>query len=405
MNKKENYSHSKIGTFYNCPRKFEFIYKKKYPRSSNVYSLKGTILHAMIELYINGDDFNLPYEGEFTKLPKEEFDKFKEEFKTIKEQPLIKQLKQIYNKFEIVQMEKKLGNIFSEFAFNGSADTFIKNKDKCIIIDYKTGKVYEKWEQLKYYALMASYLYPDLTEFLLILSFTTFNEERKVKLIREDLNVIEKELLKKINEISSTEIYYKNLSKFCDYCEYKKECMMKDQLDKVMTDVIEARDMLPSSFKGPLVWDGYIDSNVTIINDHPTKIDIETKSILSEDSEEGLLLWNLMAEYELKRHKFLIINSYYYLNENYEPLESKHSNITEHQFDNILNITDSNIYIILGEESFNKLTKLNGSFKHNTKIKWNNKIIYMFYHPYDILNNIKNKLTYNLLGEIKEKLF
>lgn len=402
MSEKEYFSYTKVNTFENCPRKFEFVYKRKYPKSSNVHSLKGTLLHAMIEAYLSGDDFDIPYEGEFRSLPEDEFNKMKEEFENIKTQTLIQQLKKIYGQYEKLSMEDKVFKTFPDFSFNGSSDTFVKHKDRAIIIDYKTGKPREDFTQLKYYALIYSYIYPEINNFSLILSFVSYNDDRKIILEKKDLEEVENDLLFKINEILNTKSFNKKLSKLCDYCEYKNECMMKDQIDKVSSDIIESKGILPLDFKGPLIWDGYIGSKVSIINQYPSIKDLENNQILTSNSDEGIMLDNILEEYELNRKNFFILNHIYFLNKDNEIGESKYSSINDEQFKNLLRIPNNNYYIIFGEKTFEKITNLKNTFKHDTKIEWKSKTIYMFHHPYDILNNYDDEVTYNLFKEIKE---
>lgn len=399
---KENYSYSKINTFTNCPRKFQFVYKLKFPRSSNVSSLKGTLLHSMIELYIKNENYDIPYSGDYLKLPKSEFDSFKLEFEQkIIHQDIIQQLKNICSKMEILEMEKKLSNIFNTFSFTGYADTFIKNNKNSIIIDYKTGKVYPNFEQLKYYALISSYLYPELEKFMLILSFTTYNEKKELTITKNDLKAIELDLIKKINDLENCETYNKSATKLCDYCEYKTECLMKDQIDLVYTNILESKYHLPGKIKGPLVWDGYIKSKVTLINEKPNKEDLDNNKILS--GYDGLLINNILNDYDIKLSDLFILNHQFYLDNNYEELDEKIKYINLNQYNNILNIVKSKNIIIFGEKLYKEITNRN-DFKHNTKITFENKNIYMFYDTNYIINNFDKSFTYNLIEEIKELL-
>lgn len=404
MYNKEYYSYSKVNCYENCPRKFEFIYKKFYPKSSNVFALKGTLLHAMIELYINGDDFDIPHEGDFEKLPLEEFNKFKEEFENIKKQPLIQQLKKIYGNYEVVEMESKLSNIFDDFSFNGKADTLVKNGNKVIIIDYKTGAIREDFTQLKYYALIASILYPEVEDFLLVLSYVAHNTDKRMVIKKSDIEEINEELLTKITDIIKVKTFEKKLSRLCDYCEYKNECMMKDQFDKVENDILDSKNILPSSFSGPIVWDGYIGSKVVIINDFPLENDFNHKTIFARNTEEGEFINNMLNEYEMKKNHFLLLNKTFFVNKDFKPGENKYANINEDQFKTLLSMTNSEHYVIFGKENFEKITKLEGVFQHDTKIEWKGKTLFMFEHPTRIINEIETELTYNLLEEIKEIL-
>src|SRR5574344_1375967 len=204
---KEQFSYSKINTYNICPRKYEFSYIDFYPRkgSSDVV-LKGTLLHKMIELYINDKDYNIPYEKEFLSLKEEDFNAFKEGFEKIKEQPLIKQLKKMKDSCEI-NVEKKL-----------------------IIIDYKTGKVNQNFEQIEFYALVSSYLYPEVQDFLLVLSFVSHEQDLKITLKKEDMFKIENKLIKYISNINNSIKFDKKVGPLCNYCDYKDECDKKYKL-------------------------------------------------------------------------------------------------------------------------------------------------------------------------------
>lgn len=399
---KESYSYSKMDTFLNCPRKFQFVYKLKFPRSQNVATLKGTLLHSMIELYIKDQNYDIPYEGNYLKLPKSEFDSFKIEFKEkIIKQEIIQQLKQICSKVELLEVEKKLSNIFNTFSFTGYADTFVKNNKNAIIIDYKTGKVYEKFNQLKYYALISSYLYPEIENFKLILSFTTYNEKLELVVKKEELKEIELDLINKIKNLEECDFYKKSATKLCDYCEYKTECLMKDQIDLVYTNILESKYHLPGKINGPLVWDGYIKSNVTLINEKPNKSDLDNNKILS--GYDGLLISNILDDYDIKLHELFILNYQYYLDNEYNDLNKNIRNINLNQFHNILNIVKSKNIIIFGEKLYKEITNRD-DFEHNKKIVFENKNIYMFYDTNYIINNFEKSFTYNLIKEIKELL-
>lgn len=402
MNIKENFSYSKINTFYNCERKYEFIYKKKYPKSNNVSSLKGTLLHKMIELYIQDLDYNIKYEGDFTQLPEKEFNLFKEEFeKNIKHQNIIKSLKSMYGKQEALEMENKISNIFNNFVFSGTADTFVKNNNKIIIIDYKTGKPFRNFEQLEYYAYIYSLIYPEVKEYMLILSYVMYNKEEVLKISKDDLDKIKTNLIDKIDNINNTNIYNKNISKLCEYCEYKKECMIKDQLDLIYTDIIESKDLLPAKIKGPLVWDGYVKSDMMIVTSDLSINDYDNNKIFSGD--ERIYISNILEEYNIKLNELFILNYDMFVDKNGKQLAKKYNEINKNQFNNIMNIINPKIIIIFGKNTYNKLTNRN-NFKHDTKIEYNGKTLFMFEDANYIINNFEKNFTYNLLTELKEKI-
>lgn len=396
---KESFSYSKINTFDNCQRKYEFSYLKKYPRSSNVSSLKGTLLHKMIELYVKGLDYNIEYDGDFKKLPEIEFNNFKKEFESIKEQSTIQALKGMYGKYEVLDVENKVSNIFEDFVFSGVCDTFVKNENKIIIIDYKTGKPYRNFEQLEYYAYIYSLIYPEVENYMLILSYVMYEKDEILKIKKEDLLDVENKLLRKIDLINNTNIYNKNTTQLCNYCEYKKECMIKDQLDKVYMDIIDSKNILPNKIKGPLVWDGYVGSKIAILTSNLKKENYLENKIHFAD--EKILINNLFEEYNIKYNELFLLNYDFYVDEDYNILNDNFRDLNINQFNNILNIINPKIIIIFGRNTYNKITNRD-DFKHDSKIEFKGKTLYMFNEPNYIINNFDKEFTYNLFLEIKE---
>lgn len=397
---KEQFSYSKINSYNTCPRKYEFSYVDFYPRKeNNTNIIKGTLLHKMIELYINDQDYNIAYEGEFLLLKEEEFNAFKQEFESIKEQTLIKQLKKMKENCEELNVEQKLSNIFNDFAFSGFSDTLVKNKDKVIIIDYKTGKVYPNFEQLEFYALIASYIYKEVNEFLLILSFTSHTTDYKLTIKRDELYKIENKLLKYISNIKNSIKFQKKIGPLCNYCEYKPECEAKDKLDKIVEDVLYSKKFLPSSAKGPLIYNGYIGSNTIVLNEEITLDDIKKQRILSGDN--GTFLLNILQEYKIKLNHLFMLNYNFYVDNEGNQLEGVLEDFNREQFNQIFKLINPSNIIIFGEELYKKFTKKE-DFAHNSVKIHNGMNIYMFDNFEKILNNFEEEVNLDILNELNQ---
>lgn len=397
---KEQFSYSKINTYNICPRKYEFSYIDFYPRKgSSDIVLKGTLLHKMIELYINDKDYDIPYEKEFLSLKEEDFNAFKEDFEKIKEQPLIKQLKKMKDSCEI-NVEQKLTNIFENFIFSGNTDTLVKNEKKLIIIDYKTGKVNQNFEQLEFYALVSSYLYPEVQDFLLVLSFVSHEQDLKITLKKEDMFKIENKLIKYISNINNSIKFDKKVGPLCNYCDYKDECDKKDKLNKILEDINYSKKFLPSTnVVGPLVYNGYIGSNTIILNDIYNENDFKTKRILSGD--EGTFLSNILEEYKIKLNHLFLLNYNFFVDKNYNEFEDVLKSFNKEQFEQILDIIKPKNIIIFGEDLYKKFTNLE-NFEHNTIKIFKDYNILAFNDINTIIENFENDNNFDILKNILE---
>ena len=397
---KEQFSYSKINTYNICPRKYEFSYIDFYPRKgSSDIVLKGTLLHKMIELYINDKDYDIPYEKEFLSLKEEDFNAFKEDFEKIKEQPLIKQLKKMKDSCEI-NVEQKLTNVFENFIFSGNTDTLVKNEKKLIIIDYKTGKVNQNFEQLEFYALVSSYLYPEVQDFLLVLSFVSHEQDLKITLKKEDMSKIENKLIKYISNINNSIKFDKKVGPLCNYCDYKDECDKKDKLNKILEDINYSKKFLPSTnVVGPLVYNGYIGSNTIILNDIYNENDFKTKRILSGD--EGTFLSNILEEYKIKLNHLFLLNYNFFVDKNYNEFEDVLKSFNTEQFEQILNIIKPKNIIIFGEDLYKKFTNLE-NFEHNTIKIFKDYNILAFNDINTIIKNFENDNNFDILKNILE---
>ncbi len=397
---KEQFSYSKINTYNICPRKYEFSYIDFYPRKgSSDIVLKGTLLHKMIELYINDKDYDIPYEKEFLSLKEEDFNAFKEDFEKIKEQPLIKQLKKMKDSCEI-NVEQKLTNVFENFIFSGNTDTLVKNEKKLIIIDYKTGKVNQNFEQLEFYALVSSYLYPEVQDFLLVLSFVSHEQDLKITLKKEDMFKIENKLIKYISNINNSIKFDKKVGPLCNYCDYKDECDKKDKLNKILEDINYSKKFLPSTnVVGPLVYNGYIGSNTIILNDIYNENDFKTKRILSGD--EGTFLSNILEEYKIKLNHLFLLNYNFFVDKNYNEFEDVLKSFNKEQFEQILDIIKPKNIIIFGEDLYKKFTNLE-NFEHNTIKIFKDYNILAFNDINTIIENFENDNNFDILKNILE---
>ena len=293
-----------------------------------------------------------------------------------------------------------MSSICINFIFSGNTDTLVKNEKKLIIIDYKTGKVNQNFEQLEFYALVSSYLYPEVQDFLLVLSFVSHEQDLKITLKKEDMSKIENKLIKYISNINNSIKFDKKVGPLCNYCDYKDECDKKDKLNKILEDINYSKKFLPSTnVVGPLVYNGYIGSNTIILNDIYNENDFKTKRILSGD--EGTFLSNILEEYKIKLNHLFLLNYNFFVDKNYNEFEDVLKSFNKEQFEQILDIIKPKNIIIFGEDLYKKFTNLE-NFEHNTIKIFKDYNILAFNDINTIIENFENDNNFDILKNILE---
>ncbi|MGD9276628.1 MAG: PD-(D/E)XK nuclease family protein [Candidatus Pacearchaeota archaeon] len=252
MTKKKYYSHSKIGTFEQCPRKFKFKYIEKIPEElKTIEAHLGTVVHATLEwLYsLKIENKKIPDISEVISYYTE---KWREEFST--ETKIIKQgmelkdyfskgvqfLLEYYNRnypFDdnTLEVEKKiLINLDDDgkYLIQGYIDRLSHNKEKdeYEIHDYKTSNSFpdkEKVEndrQLALYSLAIREVIGEDKNICLTWHYLAFDKKVCSRRTNEQLNELKEKILEQIKEIESTEKFPTFISPLCDWCGYKKIC-------------------------------------------------------------------------------------------------------------------------------------------------------------------------------------
>ena len=105
---------------------------------------------------------------------------------------------------------------------NGIVDYFCFEEDTCIIIDWKTGKIYKnKGElQLKLYALWIFLKYPNINTVKSCYYYVEHEEQTEYVYKREELQQIKDFFLEKIKYISEIETFEKTPHVNCKYCDF-----------------------------------------------------------------------------------------------------------------------------------------------------------------------------------------
>jgi len=103
-------------------------------------------------------------------------------------------------------------------------------KNNYYVIDYKTGNAIKSQNdldndrQLAMYSVWVKEKHPEARNVILMWNFLAFNEEKTSQRTNEELEKIKKEVENKIKEIEICNEFPANVTRLCDYCEYKPMC-------------------------------------------------------------------------------------------------------------------------------------------------------------------------------------
>jgi len=246
------YSHSKIQTFEQCKLKYKFKYidKIKPEFEQSIEAHLGSCIHNTLEKLYNQVLKNkiLSLDETIEIYLREWQKKFTNEIRIIKDnltekdylEKGIKFLVDYYTKhypFDdgTLELEKKIEISLSpnsEHKLIGYIDRLVFNKEKqqYEIHDYKTANSlpnkdkFENDKQLALYALGIKQLHGEHYPVLLTWHYLSYNLRIDSTRTNAQLENLKEEVIKKIEEIESTEEFSPQKSILCDWCEYKNFC-------------------------------------------------------------------------------------------------------------------------------------------------------------------------------------
>jgi len=245
------YSTSKQQVHSQCPQKFKFIYIDGIKRfKTSLPLIKGSYIHKVIE-------HNFDYKVDF------ELDEIFTKEERLKADKLIKRFeKGLGSKYKDIMAESDLSPIHEErFAWKLSKDSKklvelcayweysawlrgaldfqyvvkeLENSDDLTAynIDWKSGKskVNDRFskdfgkEQARNYSVYLFLKYPNVKKVISRFVFVEHNNEMERIYYREDLTKLLIEILKETKVIEKDEKYLPNVTKLCDWCDYKDLC-------------------------------------------------------------------------------------------------------------------------------------------------------------------------------------
>lgn len=236
------YSFSRIQTFNQCQRKFKYSYIDKLSTKFNPAFAKGKAIHSILESW--------GLENPRESRDEENIEKTQKHFDIVDNFINSTLGKDVMSKKSAREVEffldKDLNPCEKEDAnFVGYIDrvNFFENAvdltPKVELIDFKTGKYKDlKWQdftQLMIYSIYIFKKYNKIDKIKLRFVYVEHNLENDLILERDAIKEVEKKLLNDINEIeeltkdflisNNENIFKKNITKLCDYCDFKEICL------------------------------------------------------------------------------------------------------------------------------------------------------------------------------------
>jgi putative RecB family exonuclease len=267
------YSHSRIATFEDCPKRFEYRYVLKISTDTEgIEAFVGKRVHEVLErLYKAADRGHVPpiekVVYRYHQLFEESYDADRvrivregtpvEFYRQMGERCLTAYYRRYYpfDADETLGIEKRVTFALDEkreYRFQGIIDRIVRARDGAIEIhDYKTsgraatqGQV-DKDRQLALYQIGLADHYPDQP---MRLVWHYLQQDRKLTSTRtpEQLRILSEDTMSAVDRINDeTEFKPKN-SALCDWCEYNDRCPIYPK-ERLRNDRAEASSPEPSS--------------------------------------------------------------------------------------------------------------------------------------------------------------
>ena len=246
------YSHSRLASFENCPKQFEFRYIQKIPsQTESIEAFVGKRVHEILErLYLFVGRGQVPgvekVVDRYQKLWEETYDA--ERVRIIREGTPLSFYRNLgesclrgyylkhypFDDAETLGIEKRV--VFplddaGEYKMQGIIDRVSRARDGVIEVhDYKTGarvpsqKVVDQDRQLALYQLGLTRQYGEDQPFRLVWHYVAKNQTRVSTRTPEELAELRAATMARIDEIQAATSYPARKISLCPWCEYKNRC-------------------------------------------------------------------------------------------------------------------------------------------------------------------------------------
>lgn len=246
------YSHSRLSSFENCPKQFEYRYIQKIPsETEGIEAFVGKRVHEILErLYLFVGEGKIPgvekVVDRYHKLWEETYDG--ERVRIIREGTPLSFYRNLgesclrgyymrhypFDESETLGIEQRV--VFplddaGEYQMQGIIDRISRARDGAIEVhDYKTSarvpsqRILDQDRQLALYQIGLSKKYGEDAPFRLVWHYVAKNVTRVSTRTPEQLRTLREQTIARIDEIqAATEFKAKKIS-LCPWCEYKSIC-------------------------------------------------------------------------------------------------------------------------------------------------------------------------------------
>lgn len=225
------YSFSKIHTFFECQKKFDFTYVNKIDIDRDyvdpIYYVRGRFLHSYIADRLNGGDgmklkgYNLDINDKLTLIDhadtslENEYISLSFDFE-----------KNHIEKYISLNKDLEPNTSKDKSAFNGYIDYVAVHEDFAMIVDWKTGKYRPSadYAQLEIYAIWLFQTHPEIKEIDLVFYYVEHNKFIMKTINPTDVETLKLDLKEKINIIENTEEFLLTESRHCPQCPFFNAC-------------------------------------------------------------------------------------------------------------------------------------------------------------------------------------
>jgi len=246
------FSHSRISSYENCPKQFEFRYVQKIERESeSIEAFVGKRVHEVLErLYLFAGRGMLPgvekVVDRYQKLWEEAYDA--DRVRVVREGASVDFYRALgercvrgyyvrhypFDEGETLGLEKRV--LFpldkdGRYRMQGIIDRISRARDGVIEVhDYKTGarvpsqRILDEDRQLALYQLGLAREYGEDTPFRLVWHYVAKDVTRISTRTREDLDALRRTTISRIDEIRTATDYPARKSALCGWCEYREIC-------------------------------------------------------------------------------------------------------------------------------------------------------------------------------------
>lgn len=246
------FSHSRISSFENCPKQFEFRYVQKIERETeSIEAFVGKRVHEVLErLYLFTGRGMVPgiekVVDRYHKLWEESYDA--ERVRVVREGMAVAFYRALgercvrgyyvrhypFDDGETLGLEQRVVFPLDEagqYQMQGIIDRISRARDGVIEVhDYKTGarvptqRALDEDRQLALYQIGLAKEYGEGTPFRLVWHYVAKDVTRISTRTREDLDALRRTTISRIEEIRTATAFPPRKSALCSWCEYREIC-------------------------------------------------------------------------------------------------------------------------------------------------------------------------------------